>query len=113
MRNRKNQFLEPTLKFEKTDNLGNITFKSVEVKNWKDPHAIGYHQFKAYIESGHKFEYFFNGNSTAMKIQFENIFKDTNKAQELWNLNPAFFQGLSPDIIIVDNLIDLANDGVW
>ena len=52
-----------------------------------------YNQFKAYIESGHEFRYYFNnGLSDAMKTKFQNVFKNQTKMQELWNINSDFFK---------------------
>jgi len=96
-------------------NTGSTEIKAVEMKNWSQARSISgttYNQFKAYISSGNEFVYYFSdGLQNSMKNNFQNVFKDATKAQELWNLNPAFFQGLSPDINIVDDLIDMANDG--
>ena len=102
------------LYFEKV--VGNdVIRKSVEMKNWTQVQSISgstYSQFKAYISSGNKFDYYFSdGLQDGMKNSFQNAFKDSAKATELFNSNPSFFQNLSPDISEVQDLIDLANDG--
>ena len=99
------------LLFEKTEN-GRTTKRSIEVKNWANANTVGYEQFKAYIESGHEFWYYFNnGLGDAMKTKFQNIFKNPAKAQELFDLNPNFFRNLSPgNINNADDLINMAND---
>ncbi len=94
---------------------GLYEYKSLEMKNWSSARSMPANkgsQFYAYIESGHKFEYYFpDGISDAMKSNFQNVFKDATKAQELWDVNPSFFMDLSDDIQSVEDLIELANDG--
>jgi len=87
--------------------------KSIEFKNWKSARSISgntYDQFKAYISSGKQFDYYFSdGLSDAMKGNFQNVFKDASKAQELWDANPSLFENLGfPD---VDALNGAANAG--
>ena len=101
------------LYFEKV--VGNdVIRKSVEMKNWKQVQSISgitFSQFKAYLSSGNKFDYYFSdGLQDGMKNSFQNAFKDSAKATELFNSNPSFFQNLSPDISEVQDLIDLANE---
>lgn len=44
-----------------------------------------------------------------MKGNFQNVFKDATKAQELWDVNPSLFENLGfPD---VDALTGAANAG--
>lgn len=66
------------------------------MKNWSQARSISgttYNQFKAYVTSGNEFVYYFSdGLQSSMKNNFQNVFKDATKAQELWDLNPSFFQ---------------------
>ncbi|MFA0964003.1 hypothetical protein AB9P05_19505 [Roseivirga sp. BDSF3-8] len=103
------------LKFGRTID-GAPEVKSIEMKNWKEARSISgdtYKQFKAYISSGKQFDYYFtDGLSDAMKGNFENIFKDASKANELWKANPEFFRSLDRvNINTVDDIIDLADAG--
>lgn len=70
-------------------------FKSVEMKNWSKARSISgntYNQFKAYVTSGSKFDYYFSdGLAAPMKARFQNLFADATKVQELWNANSSFF----------------------
>ncbi|WP_444959515.1 hypothetical protein [Microbulbifer sp. VVAC002] len=88
--------------------------KSVEMKNWSSARSISgstYEQFKAYLTGGSDFEYYFsNGLNDAMKGQFQNVFKSSSKANELFDANPEFF--IRQDISDADMLIDLANKGL-
>ncbi len=95
---------------------GLYEYKSLEMKNWSSARSMPANkgsQFYAYIESGHKFEYYFpDGISDAMKSNFQNIFKDATKAEELWDLNSSFFRNLGDgEITSLDKLIKAANDG--
>jgi len=45
-----------------------------------------------------------------MKTQFQNIFKDPVKAQELWDANSTFFTSLNSDIGDYTDIIELANN---
>jgi hypothetical protein len=98
--------------FERVNpNTGFTEIKAVEMKNWSQARSISgttYNQFKAYITSGNEFVYYFSdGLQSSMKNNFQNVFKDATKAQELWNLNPSFFQ--SKGFTDVQELIGLAN----
>jgi hypothetical protein len=91
-------------------------FKSLEMKNWSSARSITgdtYSQFKAYITSGNKFEYYFSdGLTDALKGNFQNVFKDATKAEELWDLNSSFFRNLGEgEISSLDELIEAATDG--
>ena len=97
----------------KNPDTNRFEYKSVEMKNWSSARSISgstYGQFKAYVTSGNGFEYYFSdGLSDAMKGNFQNVFKDASKAQELWDVNPSLFENLGfPD---VDALIGAANAG--
>ncbi len=89
--------------------------KSVEMKNWSAARSISADeksQFYAHIASKKQFEYYFSDAARAgMKEKFQDIFKDATRAQKLWDANPDFFKGLSNEIKIVDDLIDMANEG--
>jgi len=45
-----------------------------------------------------------------MKTQFQNVFKDPNKAKELWDANPNFFKTLDPDLDDYTELVQLAEN---
>ncbi|MEQ9304531.1 MAG: hypothetical protein RJQ14_11525, partial [Marinoscillum sp.] len=100
--------------FKRTNpTTGATEFKSVEMKNWSSARSVSgstYDQFKAYVTSGNGFEYYFSdGLSDAMKGNFQNVFKDASKAQELWDVNPSLFENLGfPD---VEALSGAANTG--
>ena len=72
-----------------------IIQKSIEMKNWKQAYSIvedTYEQFKAYLVSGKEFDYYFSdGLQDAMKVKFQNVFKNSAKAEELFNANPTYF----------------------
>lgn len=46
-----------------------------------------------------------------MRNSFQNVFKNIEKANELFNANPTFFTNLSNDIDSADDLVQLANNG--
>ena len=92
---------------------GATEFKSVEMKNWSSARSVSgstYNQFKAYVKSGNVFEYHFsNGLGAAMKENFQNVFKDAAKANELFKVNPSFFR--NQNIANPTILNNLANQG--
>ncbi|WHI48001.1 hypothetical protein [Microbulbifer sp. VAAF005] len=94
-------------------NTGVEEYKAVEMKIWDSARSISgstYDQFEAYITGGSPFEYYFSDHiSDAMKGQFQNVFKDTTKASNLFALNPGFF--MSHEIATPQMLVDLANQG--
>ncbi|MDY0781344.1 hypothetical protein [Tenacibaculum sp. IB213877] len=70
-----------------------------------------YEQFKAYVKSKREFKYYFNDNASQMKLKFQDVFKDADKAEELWELNKEFFKSLNNQRIKeLDDLIDLAKN---
>ena len=86
------------------------------MKNWEAARSINgknFLQFKAYITSGNKFEYHFrDGLKNAMKGNFQHVFKDATKAEELWDLNNSFFRNLGGgEISSLDELIEAATGG--
>ena len=102
------------LLLEKIEN-GVKVQKSIEMKNWKKAYSIvgdTYEQFKAYIFSKREFDYYFSdGIQDAMKKQFQNVFKNSAKATELFAANPSFFKSLSNDITSAAKLVAKANNG--
>ncbi|MDR1180668.1 MAG: hypothetical protein LBL13_01635, partial [Bacteroidales bacterium] len=62
------------LMFEQVSN-NQIVKKMVEAKNWTNVQKVGDEQLLAYIKSGNKFEYYFNGTSEGMKLKFRECFK--------------------------------------
>lgn len=69
--------------------------KLIETKNWATPYSMtlpkNYSQFKAYVSSDIKFEYWFKGNATQMKNKFQTLFTYDTKVTELWIENSNFF----------------------
>jgi hypothetical protein len=100
---------------ERVDASGVSRFKSLEMKNWRAPRSITgdtYQQFKAYITGGNDFDYHFSNVTDMqenMKRMFQNVFKDSGKASELFDSNPDFFRNKFPGVNSADDLIDLAN----
>ncbi len=95
------------LYFEAANFDGSIVKKSIEMKNWKTARSITgstFSQFKGYIASGNKFEYYFSdGLQNNMTNMFQNLFKNSNKASQLFEANPSFFINLGisdPDILV-------------
>ncbi|MBO3099450.1 hypothetical protein [Gelidibacter pelagius] len=86
----------------------------IELKNWKKVTGIAADessQFFQYIKSKNEFRYYFNHNAEEAKLAFQNIFKNPERAKELWNLNPEFFRSLNDAIKDFNDLIELAEDG--
>lgn len=87
--------------------------KSLEMKNWSGPRSIigtTFDQFKAHIISGKKFEYFFSeGLQQGMKTSFQNMYKNSSKVQELWDLNSNYFESFG--IPNPQALVNAANAG--
>ncbi|QFZ54710.1 hypothetical protein FEZ18_07835 [Oceanihabitans sp. IOP_32] len=89
--------------------------RAIELKNWKKVTSIAADeksQFYQYIKSKKEFRYNFNENTAEAKLAFQNIFKNSEKAKELWNLNPELFKSLDSEIIkSSENLVQLAEKG--
>lgn len=67
---------------------------------------------KLFFQSKKEFRYYFNENTAEAKLAFQNIFKNSEKAKELWNLNPELFKSLDSEIIkSSENLVQLAEKG--
>ena len=100
------------LLFEKLDGVRKLE-KAVEMKNWSAARSITgstFSQFKAYIKSGNLFEYYFSdGLSTVMKRRFQDVFKQADKVDELWEANENFFR--QAGFQSVDEIVDAANLG--
>lgn len=89
--------------------------KMLEMKNWSQPRSVSgsvYDQYKAHVSSGRQFEYYFSeGIQEGMKNSFQDVFKNIEKAEELFIANPSFFRNLSTDIDSPNDLVQLANNG--
>ncbi len=94
------------LLFERTNSYGVTELKAVEMKNWSSARTVPSDQgsqYYAYLKSGNKFEYYFNDEiRDAMKYQFQNIYTNSARATELFNLNPSYFtsQGISSATVL-------------
>ncbi|MBP2834032.1 fibronectin type III domain-containing protein [Aquimarina sp. U1-2] len=75
-------------------NPNTLKSRAIELKNWKNVSAIpsgSNSQFYKYLQSGKEFRYYFNGNTEQAKTAFQNIFKNSDKAKELFEVRPGFF----------------------
>ncbi|QFZ54943.1 hypothetical protein FEZ18_09095 [Oceanihabitans sp. IOP_32] len=89
--------------------------RAIELKNWKKVTSIAADeksQFYQYIKSKKEFRYYFNENTAEAKLAFQNIFKNPDVAEKLWDLNPELFKSLDSEIIkSSENLVQLAEKG--
>lgn len=90
---------------------GDDFYKLMEFKNWEVPNSISgdyLSQFKAYLSSGHSFEYYFNnGLGKQMKGHFQTAIK--NNIDDIWTSGKDYFK--SVDIIRKNQLQELVDSG--